>query len=422
MKEYTPIQYLKIDVATNFGDADVYNDGQIHDLDKVNFEDRIAWFDRQEENGQLVQIIDQADKPALYYAGLQAYDKAMQGQPIGYPISLDACSSGLQILSALANCAKSALRCGVISTGNREDAYMSLFQDMNNAATGIRMNATRSDLKQAVMTSLYGSKAQPRKLFGDGTPALDLFYKTMETEIPGAWELNLALKGLWQPYATEHEWVMPDNFHVSMKVEDLETDEVVFLGDAVEVYTKQAKGSATGLSLSPNVVHSIDGMMVREITRRCTYDQKHVDHLKELCKFMLQRTSKNRKVLMGRGRQKDLLLTKIWKRCLKSGFLSARIIDLVDEKNIGIVSIAMLKNMLDNLPKKSFPVLSIHDCFRVHPNYANDLRRQYNIILAELAGSEILSDIATQITGKRQQLQKLGDIAADIRKADYALS
>ena len=112
----------------------------------------------------------------------------------------------------------------------------------------------------------------------------------------------------------------------------------------------------------------------------------------------------------------------MWGRYLKSGFLSARIIELVDEKNIGIVSIAMLKNLLENLPKKSFPVLSIHDCFRVHPNYANDLRRQYNAILAELAGSEILSDIATQITGQRQQLQKLGNIAADIREADYALS
>jgi len=378
----------------------------IQDLDKVNFEDRIDWFKRQEENNNLVSLIETADKPALYFAGLQAYNSHLAGDPTGYPISMDACSSGLQILAALANCEKSALRCGVINTN----------------AGDIKMKASRSDLKQAVMTSLYGSKAQPRRLFGEDTPALGLFYSTMEEEIPGAWELNLALKGLWQPYATEHNWVMPDNFHVSMKVEELETDEILFLGEAIEVYTKQPKGSPKGLSLSPNIVHSIDGMMVREITRRCSYDQNQVAKLTELCDIALRRKNTRRKSIKGRGRAQDKLLSTIWGRYLKSGFLSARVIDLIDENNIGLVSAALVKQMLSTLPKKSFSVLSIHDCFRVHPNYANDLREQYNIILAELSGSEILSDIATQVTGQRQKFNKVRNISQNILNANYALS
>lgn len=419
-QEYTPIQYLKIDIATNYGNTLI--NGVMVDLDKVNFEDRIDWFDTQKVNGTLVSAIKDADNPALYFAGLTAYESTLNGEAIGYPISLDACSSGLQLLSVMSGCEKSALRCGLINTGKREDAYTSLFQDMCDTAEGkIPLRATRPDMKQAIMTSLYGSTAQPKYLFGENSPALELFYKTMEENIPGAWALNIALKGLWQPYALTHEWEVPDGFQVSMKVESLETDSVMFLGEELDIFTKQAKGTAKGLSLSPNIVHSIDGMVVREITRRCNYDPQQVKSVLEICEMALKRGTQ-RKSAKGRGRKKDVILRRVWARYMKSGFLSARVIDLIDEANIGLVSAAYVKRMILTLPAKPFSVLSIHDCFRVLPCYGNDLRRQYNLILSELASSVVLDDIATQITGQRQRLNKLGSIAHKIPTANYALS
>jgi hypothetical protein len=412
--EFTPLEYLKIDIASNYGD----HNGT--DLEKLNFEDRIKWFDQEEAAGNLVDNIQSADDPALYFSGLQAYRDHLDGKPVGYAISLDACSSGLQILAALANCEKSAARCGVISTGNREDAYTSLFGDMKSQAD-FPMSAGRPELKQAIMTSLYGSTAQPKILFGEGSKALDLFYKIMETEIPGAWSLNLALKGLWQSWATEHEWQMPDGFEVSMAVEDNVINEIQLFGEPIEVFTKQPKGTARGLSLSPNIVHSIDGMIVREMVRRCYHNTQRVREVENACNIALKRRER-RKTALGKGRKKDKELKMLWDRYLASGFLSARVLDLIDENNVNIVSASAVMKLIETLPVDPFPVLAIHDCFRVHPNYGNDLRRQYNRIMRDLSASNILGDIATQITGRRQELKKIGNIADQILNADYALS
>ena len=412
--EYSPVEYLKIDIASNYGK---WKD---KDLEKMNFEDRIAWFNEQEKEGNLVSLIKSADEAPLYFAGLQAYRDMLDGKPIGYPTSMDACSSGLQILAVLANCEKSAKRCGIINTGQREDAYTSLFVDMKEEANFV-ISARREDLKQAIMTSLYGSMAEPRKLFGEGSPALKLFYKIMETKIPGAWSLNLALKSLWQPWATEHEWVMPDGFEVSMTVEETMINVVQFFGESVEIYSKQAKGTPTGLSLSPNIVHSVDGMIVREMVRRCSYDTRQVRQVEDVCNIAMKRRDR-RPSTKGQGRAKDKELRMLWERYLASGFLSTRVLDLIDENNISMVSAHIVMNKIKDLPLRSFPVLCVHDCFRAHPNYMNDLRWQYNQIMSELAASNILGDIATQITGRKQVFKKVGNISETIKEANYALS
>ena len=69
-----------IDIANNFG------------LDHEDWVDRLIWFQLNKDD--LMSQLEQAEEPALFYAGVQAYHNAMLGNINTYPISLDATCSG----------------------------------------------------------------------------------------------------------------------------------------------------------------------------------------------------------------------------------------------------------------------------------------------------------------------------------------
>lgn len=401
---FTPIQYLMIDVANNYG------------LDKEDWDARIAWFETNADN--LEALVTSADNPALFHAGVQAYKRALAGQPIGYPVSLDATSSGAQILAVLVGCVKSAKLCNVLDVGHRMDLYTMQYQSMCDL---VKMPATitRNKAKEAIMTAYYGSTAMPRKIFGEGE-LLNAFYSVMESETPGIWELNQSLLGLWQSHAYSHDWVMPDNFHVHVKVMDDHSENVEFLGHSYTVHSKVNQPTDTGLSIGANVVHSIDAMVVREITRRCSFDHSRKVEVMELCLNAPSHTSEPV------GKSADATkLRFLLRRYAASGFLSARVLDHINADTIQLLDAGernAVWDLIATMPERSFHVLSVHDCFRVHPNYANDLRRQYNQLLHEIANSNLLVDLASQIVGEPVVAERYGSFGNAILEANYALS
>lgn len=417
-QEFTPVQYLMIDVANCMGH------------DKLSWDERISWFQDNEYN--LAELIPQAESPALFVAGIKAYSDHIQGMPISYPISLDATASGAQLLAAMMGCEVSASQCNVVDTGRREDLYTNVYATMDELVEQIaqHMEAAgmefeggkidRAEVKDAVMTSLYGSKAVPKKHFGEGEQ-LARFYEAVTTMLPGAWWLNEKLLSLWDPEALEHSWILPDNFHVVVKNMVHVTESVMFLNKPYDVTTQENQASDTGLSIAANVTHSVDGMVVREMGRRCDYNLATVATLMGLCLTAPKHIDVEFKPILDDDRQLDNLLGHY----RISGFLSARVMEFANERNFYIFSMEereALWILLDSLPKKPFKVLSVHDCFRAHPNYGNDLRRQYNRILSEIADSDLISDIASQVTGRDVVIPKLGNIGAKILETNYALS
>ena len=399
MKEFTAREYLKIDIASQYG------------LDKSTWQERINWFDANEH--VLVEKIVSAENPALFFAGLTAWNDMLQGNPSGYPISLDATSSGFQLLAVLTGDESASKLCNVINTGKREDAYTGIYNIMC-AITGGKAKIDRPMVKEAIMTALYGSTAVPKRVFGTGS-LLATFVSVMREVAPAAWELNETMPGCWNSTALSYDWIMPDNYHVHIKVIDKVEEHVNFLDEPFTTYRKVNKPTEQGRSLGANTVHSLDGMVVREMARRCSYNPAKVAKVKEIAlSDFIPYVIKNEKT--------DMVRT-LWAHYEATNYLSARILDYIEDYNIDLVDVGVLMELINSLPDKPFQIMAIHDCFRCLPRYANDMRKQYNLQLALISRSEILSVMMSQVLGRKVQLGKINpNMYNDILDAEYALS
>ena len=404
MRQFTPMEYLQIDIANNFG------------LDTLNWDDRLQWF--MDNENKLDSLLSQAKEPALFFAGVKAWRQVLNGEAIGYPISLDATASGFQILACLTGDRQAAELCNVVNTGNRLDAYTVIYESMMEAIGG-ECNLDRKQTKRAVMTSLYASEAVPREVFGEGA-LLGLFYETMEQRAPRVWAVNNLFKNLWNPLATHHKWVLPDNFHVQIKIMGNVYEQVRFAGNDFEVIRKVNMPQPEGRSLGANVTHSIDGMVVREMLRRCSYDPLQIERVQWAMKNIHRSNPIQRIYAEG----DDAMVYMLWARYQETGYLSARILDHININNVAIVDFKVLQALVDSLPAKPFDLIAVHDCFRCLPSYGNDMRQQYINQLHLIAKSRLLDSVISQIVGEPVQFDG-GDkeLADDILSgSEYALS
>jgi len=404
MDMFSGIDYLRIDIANNAG------------VDKVSFEERIAWVHEYEE--VLEDIVDIAKKPFQYLAAVMAYRDAQRGIPTGHLVEMDAGASGCQMMAVLTGCKTTAKNTGL--TGDIcNDLYTITTKEMS-LLMGKDVNIARDPVKKAQMTFMYGSKLKPKEVFGDGTDEYNAFHKANQTVAPGACELRDILISAWNPWALHHEWTMPDGFDVflpTMVQQDvkIEVDEA---GGAAFVYRHSInKGTEKGLSLAANVCHASDSLVVRELSRRCNYD---VDKLNNIRALILKRLSES---TMESGKN----IPRIQLIAEKSEFYSLVGIEFIDENTIEDFSkpylIGLLALVQDTLQYKSFPVVCIHDAFKAHANNCNRVRQVYIDIMAEIAESNMLSYIMSQITGKYFEVEKYShNLGDEIREGNYAVS
>ena len=163
----------------------------------------------------------------------------------------------------------------------------------------------------------------------------------------------------------------------------------------------------------------IDGLIVREMTRRCTYDPIWINLIKGILDDELTSTFSREKEKL----EAHKMVTILWDHYQKCGYLSARILDYLDSDTIQLVDRKVIKELVDSLPEKPFQVITIHDCFRCLPNYGNDLRTQYIRQLYEIARSNLLSYILSQLLNRTITIDKYDpSLANDILGSNYALS
>ena len=412
MQTFTGWQYMLIDLANAFG------------LDKLLFEDRIEWANNNLH--QLELLADKADTPPLFLKAAMAIRKVMKGQPSGHLVGMDACCSGIQIMSALTGCVAGATNTGLVDPTVRADAYSKTTEIMN-VELGGTCEVSRDDAKDALMTSFYGSKKKPKEIFGEDTPELNAFYTAAHVVAPGAWELLQDLLASWQPYALAHRWKLPDGFDAVVKVMEkrearIEVDELNHATFTYEFYVNE--GTKSGLSNVANVVHSVDAYVLRSIHRRCNYDLVQVNAAWAAIadELTFRRTCND----MGYVTDAPAKLAYYISQWERSGMADVVILPHLISNTVYVPPALLeqlqviVKSMLVHQP---FDVVTIHDEFKCGPNHMNHLRQHYINIFAELAESELLSDLLTQIHGTPGTFPKLSNnLGSLIRGSNYALS
>lgn len=412
MARYTGWEYLLIDAASQFGH------------DKLGFDARIQWTKENIDN--LEAVADQAETKPLFIKAVMAIRKAQQGLPTGHMVAMDGVCSGIQVMSALTGCIAGARSTGLIDPGVRVDAYAATTEAMNTILGG-GLVVSRSDAKQALMTTMYGSKKTPKDLFGEDTPELAAFYQAVQIIAPGAWELLQDLLASWQPYALSHEWKLPDGFDARVKVMSkkearIEVDELDHATFTYEFYENQ--GQKKGISLPANAIHSVDGYVLRCMHRRCNYNREVVEQAGQLIEEELFQRSKDevhRNVTRPAGKAGYYV-----EQYERSTLVDVVILPYLNEVNVQQLSQEHLEKLAEiingMLQYKPFELVTVHDAFAAHPNNVNWVRWQYKEILADIADSNVIDDILSQINGVPCTFQKLSfNLGDQIRNGDMGL-
>ena len=234
--------------------------------DKLTWEERIDWAIGQDPDDI------QWEEPMLGRKAVRAYVDAMAGKPSGYVMSLDATSSGLQIMAAISGCKQTAKLTNMIDVDIRHDIYASVTEMMNQR---LAKPLTRNIMKDCLMTHYYNSKATPKALLSEHE--LSVFYEVIEGLLPGAKDVMETINSCWNYEADHHTWKLPDGHTAYVPVVEgtnatYKDDE---LGEIPLRYYEQTK-SDNYRSLCPNIIHSIDGYVSREMIRRADFQLSHV--------------------------------------------------------------------------------------------------------------------------------------------------
>jgi len=250
MRQITPYEYIKIDIANHFG------------LDKKLWQERIDWTTKNDS--KLESLESGADSPLLYNKAVRSLRMVQKGEPTNIPVSLDSTWSGGQLMSVLMRCKKTAKASNMIDTGKRLDIYTVVQNYMN---TTFNLSITRQEMKDVLMPRYYSSTKTAKDTFGKNSNELRAFIATCEDRLPGA-ELCLdVMNTTWNDEALTHNWIRDDGTHVVCPVMEKEKKRIS-IGDTS--FTQIADVNTCkedGLSNAANFIQSLDGLVMARMVK-----------------------------------------------------------------------------------------------------------------------------------------------------------
>lgn len=158
--------------------------------------------------------------------------------------------------------------------------------------------------------------------------------------------------------------------------------------------------------------------------RRCNYDKDLVKRVQGALILELVERHNGSVIVMD---PMESIVASYYDSYLINDIVDVVILPYLNTGNISKMSseyISRLLNIIaDMLVYDPFELVTIHDSFASSPMNVNWVRFQYKEILADLAESNILDDLLSQLYGTQGTFEKLSkDVPARIRNSNYALT
>ncbi len=254
MDVFTGHEYIMIAAANSFG------------KDKLNWKDRLDWFTNNEADLYKDSTVQQAKEPYQFMKALYALRDAREGRSTGYLVGLDATCSGPQLMAAMSGCHTSAEKVNMTGLNSRSDMYTEMGQALG-------LDIDRDDLKEAIMTFFYASEKVPERVFGD---SIGEFYKLMERELPGAYDVMTTLISCQDHINDSYRYQAPcgSNILIRQKVKVVDKLEIKSEVETLDNWyiTQQRKEfgrKKMDKSIPANVTHTADAWLVRQTVKAC---------------------------------------------------------------------------------------------------------------------------------------------------------
>lgn len=387
------LYWLKVHIANSYG------------LDKKTFEDRVAWFDKNEvmikTTGQNpldhIPIWYDADSPFEYVAGCIAYADYLEGKEIHLPIGLDATCSGIQFYSMLLRDENGAKAVNMKNTYDSEG------------------NIIRADIYQLVADKVneYLEKGDYPKEYtfttSDGiTKTLPTYTEAMS--LKGKVNRSLVKRNtMTVPYSVSRRGMfnqLSDEFY------DLKMKNKAFWSGEEWICLKLLT-DLNYKAIYETVVGAKEG---QRIIKEAVQNSKEVAKWETpIYKFpVLQPSFKTDSIRVNT----PLGVIQIYEdtdeldKRAQSNAIAPNVIHSLDS--------TLLYYVVDNF---SGDIITVHDCFLIHPNKAEEVRYWYKKGMCELMNKDVLKDIVEQLSMESIELPTYGTLTEqDIMDSKYIIS
>ena len=288
------LEWLMVEICTTYAGVDKKSGVS---TDKMLKHNQIKWVN--ENFYDLLKFHPEAEEPTSYRSAVASLYAHQRGEKVSASIHVDASNQALQLFAVLLSCKETAMLCN-LATGNvRQDAYTMIAEKLNIFYSVSLFN--RGNCKKALMTTLYGSTSQDVQLVcsiykidkddedikerieeleselneGMSNPVKlkDAFNIIMLELAPSAMKAMSAIQTLNKLNREAYAWSLPDGFIVNYWVRaDVEVSavrnvdgvDIEFSAIAKKVYQRDEESRA----MAPNIIHSVDGYIVRELVVR----------------------------------------------------------------------------------------------------------------------------------------------------------